>query len=624
MASAEDVNPELVRRMVGVLQHRGPDDSGFHTEAHAAMGMRRLAIIDLAGGRQPVRNEDGSVVAVFNGELYNFPQLRAELTRQGHRLTGTGDSECLVHLYEEHGDELLHRLRGMFALAIWDARRRRLLLARDRMGKKPLFYASRGPRLTFASELKALLQDPDLPRRVDRVALNHYLTLGYVPAPWSILEEVRKLPPGHLLVWQDGRAEIRRYWQLVFRPRPPLSEAEACAQLREKLLEATRIRMLSERPIGALLSGGVDSSAVVAAMARQSAEPVKTFCIGFADSRFDEREYARLVSQRYGTDHHELIVTAAARAVLPTLAWHFDEPFADSSAIPSYQVAKLSREHVTVVLNGDGGDECFGGYRRYALTVAYGGLPVPKLPVFDRLGSALTRRSASRTWQRTVGRALTLLGHPASERYARLMSYFTPEQKEALYAEPLRNEVDPADSIRLVKSAMAGSTADCEAGRAMEADINLYLPGDLLFKIDIATMANSLEARSPFLDHQMVEWAASLPTRLKVGPLRTKHVLKRAVADWLPAQVLNRPKRGFGVPLDSWLRGELRDLAHDLLTDQTARARGLFRPETVLRLLQEHDMGIDHGERLWALIQLENWHRTFGTPSEHCVAELAR
>ncbi|WP_240943300.1 asparagine synthase (glutamine-hydrolyzing), partial [Planosporangium thailandense] len=351
--------------MCDTIVHRGPDGSGFHDDPHASLGMRRLAIIDVAGGQQPVYNEDRTVAVVFNGELYNFAELQAHLRARGHQLAGTGDSECLAHLYEEYGDEFVHHLRGMFAIAIWDRNRGRLVLARDRLGKKPLYWRAAGGSLAFGSELKCLVQDPTLARELDLVALHHYLTYQYVPAPWSIYQGVSKLPPGHLLVWQDGVASVREYWRADFTPRAVGGEDELAEELRGLLLEATRIRMVSERPLGAFLSGGIDSSAVVAAMAMQSGERVKTFSIGFNEAAYDEREHARAVARHYDTDHHELVVSPSALDILPTLAWHFDEPFADSSAIPSFYVAKMSREHVTVVLTGDGGDEGFGGYRRY-------------------------------------------------------------------------------------------------------------------------------------------------------------------------------------------------------------------------------------------------------------------
>jgi asparagine synthase (glutamine-hydrolysing) len=599
--------------MCDQIVHRGPDGSGFHDDDRAVLGMRRLAIIDVAGSQQPVYNEDRTVAAVFNGEIYNFAELRAQLRARGHVLTTNGDSECLVHLYEDYGDDLVHHLRGMFAFAIWDVAARRLLLARDRVGKKPLYWRDDGTSLAFGSELKALLADPDLSPRIDSVALHHYLTYQYVPAPWSIYEGIQKLPPGHLLAWQDGVAKVSRYWRLDFTQRPVTSIPEAAEQLRCLLLDATKVRMLSERPLGAFLSGGVDSSAVVAAMARQTSSPVKTFSIGFEDGQFDERAHAKRLAEFYGTDHQEFVVTASATEVLPTLARHFGEPFADASAIPSFYVARMSSQHVTVVLTGDGGDESFGGYKRYALMDMTGRIPVPQFArqQLGDLGSFSVRHGKYGSWPRRAGRAMEMLAEPVPRRYARLMSYFTPEQKHALYSDALRERLAGVDSYELLDQAFAESRARSDVGRLMDVDVQTYLPGDLLAKVDITTMACSLEARSPFLDHHVMEWAAGLPGRLKVRSLTTKFLLKQAMMPWLPSELITRRKQGFGVPLASWLRTELRDLSWDVLTDSTARSRGLFRPESISSLLSEHEQGTDHSTRIWALIQFELWHRDF-------------
>jgi asparagine synthase (glutamine-hydrolysing) len=611
--STGHVDGDLVRRMCEVIVHRGPDGMGFHDSEHAVLGMRRLAIIDVPGGRQPVYNEDRTVTAVFNGEIYNYVELREELRRRGHRFTTAGDTECLVHLYEEFGEDLVHRLRGMFAFALWDCKKRRLLLARDRVGKKPLYWRPDGASLSFGSELKSLVQDPAVRREVDPVALDHYLTYQYVPAPWSIYRGIRKLPPGHLLRWQDGRSELRRYWRLDSRPRRGVREEEAVEQLRDLLLDATRVRMVSERPLGAFLSGGIDSSLIVAAMARQATGRVKTFSIGFDAREFDERRFARMVAERYDTDHHDIVVNASAVDLLPTLAWHFDEPFADSSAIPSFYLAKMSREHVTVVMNGDGGDESFGGYRRYLAMEKAERITVPPVirPWLDRMGAALAARSAPTSRLRNLGRVVELLGQPPTRRYARLMSYFTPENRAALYTDALREQLAGVDSYRLIDEAIAGSRAQTHTGAVMDADVNTYLPGDLLVKVDITTMANSLEARSPLLDHHLMEWAAGIPADLKVRSGTTKYLLKKAVAEWLPTELITRPKMGFGVPLAKWLRTDLRELSWDLLTDQTARSRGFFRAEAVTELLRKHAAGHDHGTRIWALVQFELWHRIF-------------
>lgn len=599
--------------MCDVLVHRGPDGSGFYEDNHVSIGMRRLAIVDVAGSQQPVFNEDRTVAAVFNGEIYNFQQLRENLRRHGHRLTTRGDSECLVHLYEEYGDELVHHLRGMFAFAIWDGTKGRLLLGRDRVGKKPLYWRDDGASLAFGSELKAIVQDHAIPRQVDPVALHHYLTYQYVPAPWSIYQGIQKLPPGHLLSWQDGVVKVSRYWRLDFTESPVASVPEAAERLRELLLDATKVRMISERPLGAFLSGGVDSSAVVAAMARQSSGPVKTFAIGFDNGHYDERAHARRLAEYYGADHHEFVVTPASLDILPTLAWHFDEPFADASAIPTFYVAHMSSQHVTVVLTGDGGDESFGGYRRYALMNMLGRIPVPASirPALRYIGSSLANCDDTNLRRKTAGRVVEMLGESAPRRYGRLMSYFTTPEKMSLYSQGLREQLACVDSYELIDQIFAQSSARSDVGRMMDIDVNTYLPGDLLTKVDIATMACSLEARAPLLDHHLMEWAASLPTRLKVRSGTTKYLLKKAMIPWLPPELITRRKQGFGVPLADWLRTDLRELSWDLLTDSTARSRGFFRPDAVLSLLSEHEHGKDHSTRIWALIQFELWHRTF-------------
>ncbi|WP_433251046.1 asparagine synthase (glutamine-hydrolyzing) [Streptosporangium sp. CA-135522] len=609
---SDGVDPETVRAMCETIVHRGPDGSGLHVEPSAVLGMRRLAVVDVAGGDQPVYSEDGVIVAVFNGEIYNFAELRAELLAGGHRLAAAGDSECLVHLYEEYGDAFVHRLRGMFAFALWDGRRRRLLLARDRVGKKPLYWGIRSGTLRFASELKALIRDPRWCGEIDPVALHHYLTFQYVPAPWSIFEGIGKLPPGSTLVWQDGRVRVDRYWRLDATPRPAAAVEEEAERLRELLLEATRLRMIGERPIGAFLSGGIDSSAVVAAMARQSPHPVRTFCVGFEEADFDEREPARQVAALYGTDHSEMVLSASPLDVLPALAWHFDEPFADSSAIPTFLVARMSSQEVTVALNGDGGDESFGGYRRYAMLQRASRLRAPSgaSPLLGSAGRSLRGLSRQGSLLRRVGWGMELAGLSAVDRYTRLMSYFTEEQKWEIYTPWQRGRAAGVRSGAIVERAFEESSAGCDLTRIMDVDVNTYLPGDLLVKADISTMACSLEARSPFLDHVLMEWAAGLPGELKIHGGTTKYLLKHALAGWLPAHLLERPKMGFGVPLASWLRTGLRPLAHDLLTDATARDRGIFDPRAVARLLSQHANGRDHSNRIWTLMQFELWHRT--------------
>lgn len=607
-------SPTMVQSMCNSMRHRGPDGDGFHVSDDATIGMRRLAIIDVPGGHQPIYNEQRTVAVVCNGEIYNHVELRRRLQERGHRFTTHSDVECIAHLYEEEGDDCVLHLRGMFAFALYDIPRQRLLLARDRVGKKPLYYRMGPAGITFASELKALLQNGGVAHRLDLTAVHHYLTYQYVPAPWSIIDGVEKLAPGHTLSYCRGQRELRRYWKLDFSPvEPPPDENEAVERLRELILEAVRIRLMSERPLGAFLSGGVDSSLVVAAMAMQGSGPVRTFSIGFEEDEFDERPYARLVAQRYGTEHQEFVVRAGAPDVLKEITRAYDEPFADASAIPSYHLARLTRESVIVALNGDGGDESFGGYRRYgvALTAARVALPSVLRSPGRRLGGRLASHAPDGSTRSRAGRLLKLSSDTPARRYARLMSYFDNEQKSAVYSSAMREATSSIDSYALIERAFAESSATDPINRMLDVDITTYLPGDLLVKVDTASMAHSLEARSPLLDSVLMEFAAQLPASYKIRGRVSKYLLKKAVRPWLPDSVLDRPKMGFGVPLARWLRTDLRELAWDTLTSHTAQARGLFDQTAVRGLLQDHQAGVDHSTRLWALLQLELWSREY-------------
>jgi asparagine synthase (glutamine-hydrolysing) len=594
------VEASLIKDMCDAVHHRGPDDEGYHVTENVGLGMRRLAIIDVASGRQPIYNEDRTIVVVYNGETYNFEELRRTLQRKGHLFRTDTDTECIVHLYEEYGERCVEHMRGMFAFALWDDRRKRLLLARDRIGKKPLFYRMTGEGIWFASEVKSLLVDPTFERRVDPVALHHYLTYQYVPAPWSIFEGLRKLPPAHTLVYEHGQATLRRYWRLSYREKLRVSEEEATQLVEESLREAVRLRLISERPLGAFLSGGVDSSLVVSMMAEMTS--VKTFTIGFDEAQWDERRFARQVAERYSTEHHELVVRPSITDLLWRMARHYDEPFADSSAVPSFCLAELAAAKVTVALNGDGADESFGGYLRYTLFERTRRLRVPDL-VQPLLASALTALPRS-----ALARALLA---PAVERYPRMMSYFDSEQKRALYTDGFSDIVGAENSYDLITDLFETSDAEHVFDQLLDVDVQTYLPGDLLVKMDIATMAHSLEARSPFLDHRLMELAASLDVGLKRRAGKGKHILRVLGARRLPRAVLERPKMGFGVPIGRWLRNELRDMTWDLLTDPIAEGRGYFQMSSVRRLLDDHQAGIDHACRIWALLMFEIWHRTY-------------
>jgi len=605
------VEPAALRRMNRMLRHRGPDEEGYHEAPHVALAMCRLRVIDPAGGSQPVSNEDGSVWTVYNGEIYNFRELRGELRPRGHRFRTQSDTEVVVHAYEAFGVDCVRRLRGMFAFALWDARRERLLLARDRLGVKPLYYWQRGDRVAFASELKSLLQLPDLPREVDPEALDLYLTYGYVPAPRSVFRGVRKLPPAHVLVLDRAGLRVERYWDFVPAERPSGTLRDAVTELRERLRGAVRSHLVSDVPVGAFLSGGLDSSTVVALMSREGTRPVRTFSIGFREARFDELPYARLVARRYDTEHRELVVEPGAARRLPELLSHFDEPFADSSAIPTYLVSELARQHVTVVLTGDGGDEVFCGYewqRRHQLLQRLYRLPAPLRAWAPRLAGLVP---PGRWRQRAEGLLADVRLGPA-EGYLRRMTLFDAPRRRELYHGDLRRALDGHDSLAALRGWLEALPHADFRNRMLYADTHFYCPEDCLTKVDRMTMAWSLEARVPLLDHELVEFMATVPPQWKLRGLTPKYLLRLAVRDLLPPALLRRRKQGFSVPVGPWLRGPLHDAARDLLLDARAAARGWLRPEAVRRLLDEHRAGrADHGHRLYALLGLEVWARQY-------------
>ena len=605
-----------LRRMAKALAHRGPDSEGFFVNDHVGLAHRRLAIIDLSpDATQPMSNEDGSIWIVFNGEIYNFHELRDALIRKGHIFHSRSDTEVIVHLYEDLGPEALRALRGMFALAIWDANHRQLLLARDRLGKKPLFYFAGPSSFAFASELQSLLEDPSVPRVPDLEAIRYYLTYRYVPSPYSAFQGIRKLPPAHYLLLKDGQLRLNRYWTLHYAEKSHEPEEVLSERLRGSLEEAVRLRMISDVPIGAFLSGGLDSSAVVALMSRLSGAPVKTFSIGFEEDAFSELPYARSIARRFGTDHHEFVVKPDAVSILPLLVRHFGEPFADSTAVPQYYLSKLAREHVTVVLAGDGGDEAFGGYDRYVATLAT--RPTDRIPSPLRNGLAgvirrLSKFPLSTPFLLRTSRFLRALSDDPQRRYARWVSHFDLQQQAVLFSSAFLKQVRGIDPERLVLDVYQQTDATHLLDATLDVDVRTYLSDDLLVKVDITSMANSLEVRAPFLDHPLMEMAASLPPSLKIQGLEKKYLLKRAMAELLPVEILNRPKQGFIVPIDHWFRHDLQEMAYDTLLDPRSLGRGYFRPEVVRRLLDEHVRGVQNFHRqLWNLLMLELWHRCF-------------
>ena len=608
------IAPELLQRMCAAIEHRGPDARGEFIADGVALGIQRLRVIDLETGDQPISNEDGTVVVVLNGEIYNYRDLRNELESRGHRFATNGDTETIVHLYEEHGKDCVRHLHGMFAFALWDARRRQLLIGRDRVGKKPLYYALDGERLSFASELQALLEDETVSREVDPAAVDSYLAYGYVPAPATAFRAVGKLPPAHTLVWRDGRVDLDRYWSLDYGTKlAGLSEDEACERIRSAVRAATRRRMVADVPLGAFLSGGIDSSTVVAAMAEASSSPVKTFSIGFDRQPFDELAHARRIAELFETEHHEFVVRPAAVEVLPRIVRHHGEPFADSSAIPSYYLAEMTRRHVTVALNGDGGDEAFGGYSRYVANSLAG--RIDRVPLVIRrpmaaLGGSLPAGGAISS---PVQRARRLLGNLAldpAERYARYVQIFDGEQRNALYTDEFTAALGGSDALETIVAPWQAASGLDVRDIMLEVDSATYLPGDLIAKIDIATMAHALEARSPLLDHEVLELAAALPAELKIRGREKKWILRRAMRGWIPDEILDRPKQGFSVPVSDWLRDELSAWAREVLLDRGTLARGWFRERGVRDMLGRHAAGWDaEAPRIWSLLVLELWQR---------------
>ncbi len=614
LRSAEPVRPDAILRMCEEIRHRGPDDYGLHVDGAFGMGMRRLSIIDLSTGNQPIHNEDRSVWTVFNGELYNYQELREQLEQRGHSFYTQSDTEVIVHLYEEHGREFAKDLAGMFAIAVWDARRRELVLARDRLGIKPLYYSVDSERVVFASEIKAILAD-GVDREIDLQALHDYLSLNYVPGPASIFSAVRKLPPGHTLTCSERGVTAAPYWTLdcATVADDARTEDSYSEELHALLKTVVKQHLLSDVPLGVFLSGGLDSSSLVALMRQVSSQPIRTFSIGFEEQSYDELDSARRVAREFETDHHELVVRPKAADLLPDLVRHFDEPFADSSAIPVYCVSRLAREHVKVALSGEGGDEVFAGYETYAahrIAELYKRLPrilsrtaIPA--VIRRLPVSHRRVSFDYKARRFLDGAFL---PPADALYGWKV-IFTEEAKAALYA----NGADGlADSRRLFRAAYDECGASDPLTRLQYIDTKIYLPDDLLVKADRMSMAVSLEARVPFLDHRLVELMASWPRRLKLRGLTKKYILKRTMSPYLPSRIVNGKKRGFNVPIPVWIGGELRELVNDVLSPTRIREAGFFRPEVVAEWIRgHHERRRDNSRNLFGLLMFMLWHEEY-------------
>jgi asparagine synthase (glutamine-hydrolysing) len=610
LGHGERIPADLMTRMCNTLAHRGPDDEGYYINGPIGLGHRRLSIIDLASGHQPISNEDETVWVVFNGEIYNYVELRRQLIEKGHRFRTSTDTEVIVHLYEEMGEAFVTQLRGMFAIALWDQRLQRLLLARDRVGKKPLYYAyNPGRGISFGSEIKAILEDPDVGRDLDLQGLDAYLTLLYVPAPLTIFKNVQKLEAGHLLVCTRDKVTVKQYWDLVY-PSEILDDEEACLeQLRSVLREAVNIRLRSDVPLGAFLSGGVDSSAIVAFMAEQLDRPVLTCSVGFQEQDHNELPYARDVARRLGCDHREQIIEPMVKDLIPRLVHFFDEPFGDSSSIPTYYVSQMARQHVTVALSGDGGDEIFAGYSRHYLHALEGRLRgllgSAGVKAVTRLESVLPPMKGKNTLRKLA------MNPDMACAWKHCGFLFTPLEKASLYSEGLAEQCrhfDPTERFRqLYNQCSASNPLD----KALYVDIKTYLTDDILVKVDRMSMAHALEVRAPLLDHKFLEFTAALPPSMKLKGRQTKFLLRRLLEGKVPDEVLTRKKHGFTMPLAEWLREPLREMAEDCLLSTKAAQRGFFNPGFVGELWGRHVRGEDFSHHVWMLMMFELWHREY-------------
>ncbi len=621
------IDRSVLDRMTDALTHRGPDDRGMFyaspdqtrkpgrqaSTPGVGLGFRRLSIIDLATGHQPLSNEDETIQLIFNGEIYNYRDLRRRLEGSGHRFATESDSETIVHLYEDLGLEAFSHLNGMFAIAIWDGRNNRLVLARDRMGKKPLFYAKQPGRIAFASELKSLACLPNFPRELDPGSLDLYFTYQYIPHPWTIYKDVFKLPPGEVGVYENDRWHTQPFWNIDWSREIPSTKQQATEHLRELLIDSVKLRLRSDVPLGAFLSGGIDSSLLVAIAQRELDQPIKTFSIGFAEADFDETKYAQLVADHVGTEHRRFEVHPDALRILDQLVYHYDEPFSDSSALPTWYLCEETRKHVTVAISGDGGDELFAGYDRYRalrLSEQLSGFGLHKLLPrggwLERLGATSNRRSLIRKAYRFT----EALNQPLARRYLRWLQIFNDESRWEMYQDSFAEQLPNRDPFVFLENAWNRSGSRDSIAKASLADLQTYLPCDLMTKVDIASMAHSLEARQPFLDYRLVEFAAALPTPLKFTRGRGKQILRDAFHDWIPSTIWNRPKMGFGIPVGAWFRGPLKEKTRSLLLGNDARCHRFLKPEILASIIERHTSGTSNeGYRLWNLLFLEAWLR---------------
>lgn len=611
------VEPAVVKQMMRTIAHRGPDDDGIYVNPQAVLGHRRLAIIDLSTGKQPISNEDDTLWIVFNGEIYNFKELRAGLISKGHTFRTHSDTEVILHLYEEHGPDCVSKLYGMFAFALWDDKTKALLLARDRVGIKPLYYAVAGGHLLFGSEIKALLADPSVTREVNAPTIDNFLTHLYCPGPETMLRGILKLEPGHYLMLRNGQITTRQYWDLRFDGPPNKASADTIARdLVALLKETVRGHMIADVPVGVLLSGGVDSTAMLSFAVEETQQDVKSFTIGFSGENFaDERPFARLAAKRYGSQHFETSISAREFSdFLPQYIWHMEEPVCEPPAVALYYVTKLARQHVKVLISGEGGDEAFAGYQNYRNLMWLE--RAKKLGAPFRALAAKGFEQAGRTGAlRRFEKYSHVMRMPLRSYYfSRTAGPFSAlnQAKGSLYSQSFRRELESARPAEFVQGLFARVASESALNQMLYVDTKTWLPDDLLIKADKITMANSLELRVPLLDHRVLEFAAALPARLKVRGFETKHILKKALRDRVPEEILNRPKTGFPVPYESWMRNELRDFAQDVLTDRTSVARGYFDPAAVQSLLQRGSSGGENlAPELFSLLTLELWHRAF-------------
>jgi asparagine synthase (glutamine-hydrolysing) len=602
----------ILQKMNGTLRHRGPDDEGYYQDSRASLAMRRLSIIDLRTGQQPISNEAGDIWVVYNGEIYNFQTLRTQLEKSGHIFKTKSDTEIVVHAYEEYGDDCLKHFNGMFALALWDARKSRLLLARDHMGIKPLYYWAGQDQLVFGSELKALIVHPDVPRRINPAAIDLFLSLEYIPSPLTIYENVFKLPPGHRLVLEGNKLDVSPFWDVPVQPLG-MDEGECAETLAGLMRDAVGMRMISDVPLGAFLSGGIDSSSVVGFMSQFSSQPVQTFSIGFQDASYNELPYAEAVARHFGTEHHVELLAPDVSSLAEELVRHHDEPFADTSIFPTYLVSKLARQHVKVALSGDGGDELFGGYDTYRaeqLSRVYAKLPkVVRRDVMPAFAGMLPPQPAKKGAINKVKRMIEGASMDPALQHTRWMIFMNDRDKDSLYQAELKMVLDQGSTSAFFERHFQQAGSFDTLARQQYVDMKTYLADDILTKVDRMSMAVSLEARVPLLDHRIVEFALNLPPHMKLNRSRTKIIMRRAVKRLVPDLVIEKPKEGFSIPMKHWLGNSLKSMMLDLLSNDTVRRRGYFNPQVVSAWIQEHlDGRVNHSHRLWALMVLELWH----------------